>query len=70
MRSEAAIEIILEAFNLFNNVNYSGVNNMIGAARLETAYVKGRRDISANQSLGFTAAYPARQLQLGLRFKF
>ena len=31
---------------------------------------QGSKDIPANRPLGFTAAYPARRLQLGIRLTF
>jgi len=69
-REATRVEFIFEAFNLFNNVNYSGVNNVVGNFPLQDARVHGRRGAAANQPLGFTSAYASRQLQLALRFSF
>lgn len=66
----ATIGLVFEAFNLFNNANYSGVNNVTGSMVLEDGRVRGNRNVPPNQPLGFTSAFPARQLQLGLRVNF
>jgi hypothetical protein len=63
-------EFIFEAFNLFNQVNYSGVNNVFGTTELNTADVEGSRDIPSNQPLGFTSAFAPRQIQFGFKFNF
>lgn len=63
-------EFLFEAFNLFNNVNYSGVNNVVGNLVLTRSDVEGSNAIPANQPLGFTAAFDPRQIQFGFRFNF
>ena len=63
-------EFVFEAFNLFNNVNYSGVNNVFGTTELVTGDVEGSSDISSNQPLGFTSAFAPRQIQFGFKFNF
>ncbi|HSR66675.1 MAG TPA: carboxypeptidase regulatory-like domain-containing protein [Acidobacteriota bacterium] len=62
-------EFIFEAFNLFNNVNYSGVNNVVGPV-VSNGFVDGSENIPANQPLGFTEAFDPRQIQFGFRFNF
>lgn len=53
------LELLLEVFNLFNRENYSTVNPVWGP---------GAEPLP---SFGqWTSAYPARQLQLGVRFRF
>lgn len=69
-REDTNFEFIFEAFNLFNNVNYSGVNNVVGALALQSSSVEGSKNISANQPLGFTSAFDPRQIQFGFRFNF
>ncbi len=69
-REETALEFIFEAFNLFNNVNYSGVNNVVGNQLLDTSTVSGSSARPANRALGFTSAFEPRRLQFGLRFVF
>jgi hypothetical protein len=63
-------EFVFEAFNLFNNVNYSGVNNVFGTTELTTGDLEGSSDIPSNQPLGFTSAFAPRQIQFGFRFNF
>ena len=65
-----SIEGIFEAFNLFNRVNFSGVNNIVGTTPLTSHHVKGRRDAGPTDPLGFTSAFDPRQIQLGLKFRF
>lgn len=69
-RDETFFEFIFEAFNLFNHVNYSGLNSTVGNLPLTTSRVEGSADIPANQPLGFTAALDARQIQFGFKFNF
>ena len=61
---------IFEAFNLFNKVNFSGVNNVIGNTPLATYRVRGRGDLGPTDPLGFTSAFDPRQIQLGLKLRF
>ncbi|UCF36846.1 MAG: TonB-dependent receptor [Acidobacteriota bacterium] len=63
-------EFLFEAFNLFNNVNYTGVNNIVGNQQLTTGNVVGSANIPSNQFLGFTSAAAPRQIQFGFRFTF
>src|SRR5205823_14512308 len=65
-----AIEGIAEAFNLFNRVNFSGINNVVGNATFATYRVHGRRDADPTDPLGFTSAFDPRQIQLGVKFRF
>jgi hypothetical protein len=68
--SDYRIEGIFEAFNLFNRVNFSGVNSIIGTAVLPSSHVLGDRNVSPTDPLGFTSAFDPRQIQLGARFRF
>ena len=68
--SDYRIEAVFEAFNLFNRVNFSGVNNIIGTTVLPNYHVEGRQDVSPTKPLGFTSAFDPRQIQLGVRFRF
>jgi hypothetical protein len=67
---QANFEFLFEAFNLFNSVNYSGVNNIFGSTELLTGDVKGSSDIPSNQPLGFTSAFAPRQIQFGFKLNF
>ena len=78
-REATYFEFTFESFNLFNNVNYNGVNNVVGALKnrmdrqippLTSSSVQGSSDIFANQPLGFTSASDPRQIQFGFRFNF
>jgi hypothetical protein len=79
------LELTFEAFNLFNTVNYNGVNNVVGTACVENfptnpncqnaSFVipinaRGIKERSPIEPLGFTSAASARQLQFGVRFNF
>jgi hypothetical protein len=79
------LELTFEAFNLFNTVNYNGINNVVGTACVAnfasnpnctgatTAIpinARGVKGISATSPLGFTSAAPSRQLQIGIRYNF
>jgi outer membrane receptor protein involved in Fe transport len=64
------LEGMFEAFNLFNRVNFSGINNVVGTTPLPNYRVSGRRDVGPTDPLGFTSAFDPRQVQLGLRFRF
>jgi hypothetical protein len=65
----ASLEITAEAFNLFNHLNYSSVNNVVGDMP-GPFHVTGRDDRLPSQPLGFTSAYDTRKVQLGLRYSF
>ncbi|UCF38263.1 MAG: TonB-dependent receptor [Acidobacteriota bacterium] len=76
-REAMSFEFIFEAFNLFNNVNYSGVNRVIGRdafalSLLESTngHPEGSSSIASNRPLGFTSAFDPRQIQFGFRFNF
>ncbi|HEU4387614.1 MAG TPA: TonB-dependent receptor, partial [Blastocatellia bacterium] len=63
-------EFTFEAFNLFNQTNFIGINNVIGSLPLTSFAARGVEGRAPTQPLGFTAAAPARQLQFGARFTF
>lgn len=80
------LEFTFEAFNLFNRVNFQGINNVLGGGCVDggglpvpcTAgstpmtnfKLRGREDRLPTQPLGFISASDARQLQLGIRFNW
>ena len=68
-RESTDVEFIFEAFNLLNNVNYSGVNNVVGPL-VDSGDVGGSQAIPANRPLGFTSAFDPRQIQFGFRLNF
>jgi len=52
------------------SANDACVNNLVGAAFAPPFNVRGTSAVSPSQPLGFTAAFPKRELQLGIRFEF
>jgi len=64
------IDAMAEGFNLFNSVNFSGVNNVVGAIELPSYRVKGDRSLGPTDPLGFTSAHAPRQIQLGIKLSF
>jgi hypothetical protein len=64
------MQLIAEAFNVANHTNYSSVNNIVGAAVAPPFNVHGTASVGPSQPLGFTAALPNREIQLGLRLTF
>jgi Carboxypeptidase regulatory-like domain len=75
-----SLDIIGEGFNIFNQINYASVNNVVnpnlllpttaGGLGFTTANLHGSASIAPNQPLGFTSAFPMRQLQLGAKLIF
>ena len=64
------LDFMFEAFNLFNKLNYQSVNNTVGAGFAGPFNVTGRNDRNPTDPLGFTSAFDARRVQLGLRLTF
>jgi hypothetical protein len=74
--SPVGIELIFDAFNLFNRTNFRDVNGVTGGAIFlsqvgETdVRVSGDTNNPASQFCGFTSAYAPRVIQIGLKFNF
>jgi hypothetical protein len=77
---KAAVQFMIEGFNLFNRTNFGAVNNVVGgnfglapsaggAPGFSTFNVSGS-NIGPSNPLGFTSALPRRQLQFGARLAF
>ncbi len=66
------IELIFDAFNLFNRTNFKDVNGVTGSALfgLTDVRLEGVPKNTPNQFCGFTSAYAPRIIQLGAKFNF
>jgi len=65
-----SLRFMAEGFNIGNRTNYASVNNIVGSDFAPPFNVHGTARLSPSQPLGFTAALPKRDIQLGLRFAF
>jgi hypothetical protein len=65
-------DVLAEGTNLLNHTNYSAVNDQfaVGDPFLLTGpfNVTGNKNLSSTSPLGFTSAFPGRQVQFGLKF--
>jgi len=64
------LELIVEAFNLFNRLNFASVNNTVGPEFPPPFRIKARKDLGPSQPLGYTSAFDPRRIQLGVRLSF
>jgi hypothetical protein len=77
---KASLQLVAEGFNILNRTNFASVNNVVGpnfglplaagGAGATTFNVTGTSAVSPSQPLGFTSAFPKREIQLGLRLSF
>jgi hypothetical protein len=67
---EYGLKLTAEGFNIANRTNYASVNNIVGADFAPPFHVHGTASLSPSQPLGYTAALPKREIQLGARFAF
>jgi hypothetical protein len=73
-----ALELIFDAFNLFNQTNFKDVNNVTGGALFldqledgdEGVRLRGERENTASTFCGFTSAFAPRIIQIGAKFSF
>ena len=66
----ANLEVLAEAFNLFNRLNFASVNNTVGATYAGPLNPSGDKSLNPSQPLGFTSAAGPRRFQLGVRLNF
>ena len=65
------LELMADAFNLFNRLNFSSINNFGIPVNFPGPFnVSGRHDRSPSEPLGFSSAYEPRRIQLGVRLSF
>ena len=69
LTEKASLLVIAEGFNLFNRTNFASVNNVVGVIG-PPFDLHGSSALSPSQPLGFTSAFPKRQLQFGVRLNF
>ena len=66
LANEGRIELMAEAFNVFNRLNFRSVNNTVG--NIAPPFdLQGRRDAGPSDPLGFTSAFEPRRIQFGVR---
>ena len=66
--SQGSVELIVEMFNVFNNVNFTDVNNVFGPGAFPNQPVT---DAAGRVTYGlYNKALPPRQVQLALKLGF
>jgi carboxypeptidase family protein len=65
----ASVQLAAEGFNILNRTNLGSVNNVVGVIAPPFS-LSGLSSRGPSQPLGFTSAFPKREIQLGLRLAF
>jgi len=75
-----AVDLMFEAFNLFNHTNFASLNNEVCSGRLPLAAIdctasrfsspKPLSSARPDEPFGYTSALEPRRIQLGVRFTF
>jgi hypothetical protein len=74
-----SLELMFDAFNLFNRANFKEVNNITNSSlRLDQlgdgddfgVRLRGELDNKPNEFCGFTSAFAPRTIQLGAKLTF
>jgi hypothetical protein len=68
VREAVAVQVLAEAFNIFNRTNYASVNNVVG--NISGPFHVHGSSLSPSIPLGFTSDFPKREIQLGVRLTF
>ena len=66
----SSLELMAEAFNVFNRTNFGSVNNTVGPAFAPPFDVSARKDLGPSEPLGYTSVLGPRRIQLGARWSF
>jgi hypothetical protein len=69
LTEKASVQFVAEGFNIFNRTNFASVNNVVGVIA-PPFNLSGTQAASPSQPLGFTSAFPKREIQLGVRLDF
>ena len=75
IHEKATLLLTAEGFNIANHTNFASVNNEVNPLfgfqpGFATFAVHGSAALIPSQPLGFTSAFPKREIQLGLRLTF
>jgi Carboxypeptidase regulatory-like domain len=75
LHEKTSLLLTAEAFNVANHTNFASVNNVVGplfglTPGFTSFQVHGTAALSPSTPLGFTSAFPKREVQLGVRLTF